>query len=233
MVGIKGKQKLKICLNIAALMLFIGLLVFLSIRYTPQLRNLFASRDQLKEFVEQEGASAIAAFIGVQVFQVVVAPVPGRIVQVAGGYLFGTFWGAVFLTSGLIIGSLIAFFASRLLGSRLVKIFISEAKRERLIKLMGSDKSELVLFLLYFLPGLPKDTMTYIVGLTPVNPLRFLAISTLGRLPSLSVSCYIGASLEQENLWPVVIATALTVILFFGGLLFKDRILEKARQLKL
>jgi uncharacterized membrane protein YdjX (TVP38/TMEM64 family) len=226
----EGKRKF--ALNILALMLFIGLIIYLSIRYIPQVKDLLASRDQLKMYVDQQGARAIATFVGVQVFQVVVAPVPARIVQVAGGYLFGTFWGVVFLTIGLLVGSLIAFFASRLLGSRLVKIFISDAKRERILKLMSSDKSQLVIFLLYLLPGLPKDTMTYIAGLTPINPWQFLVISILGRLPALLVSCYIGASLEQENFWPVVIVAALSVILFFGGLLFKDRILEKARQLK-
>lgn len=233
MVKIGNKQKLKISLNIVALMLFIGLMLFLSIRYTPQVKDLFARRDQLKRFVEQQGAYAIAAFICLQVFQVIVAAVPGEIVQVAGGYLFGTFWGAAFLVSGLIVGSLAAFFAARLLGFRLLKIIVSAPKRERLFTLISSSKSELVLFILYLLPGLPKDVLTYVAGLTPVNPWRFLAISTLGRLPALVVSCYIGASLERENYWAVVVVSALSALLILSGMLFKDRILVKARQLKL
>jgi uncharacterized membrane protein YdjX (TVP38/TMEM64 family) len=232
-VKIEGKQKLKISLNIVALLLFIGLIVYLSIRYTPQVRNLFARRHQLKGLVEEQGAYAIVAFICVQVFQVIVAAVPGEIVQVAGGYLFGTFWGAAFLIGGLIIGSLVAFFAARLLGFRLVKTFVAAPKLAKLLGLISSAKSELVLFILYLLPGLPKDVLTYIAGLTPINPWRFLALAILGRLPALIVSCYIGASLEQENLWAVVVVSALSVILLLGGWLFKDKILEKARRLKL
>lgn len=232
MVEIEGKQKLKIILNIIALMLLIGAIVYLSIRYTPQAAELFARRDELKDAVEKEGLYAIAAFICVQVFQVVVAAVPGELVQLAGGYLFGTFWGAVFLVSGVIIGSLVAFFAARLLGFRLVKTFVSAPKLAKLLRLVSGTKSELVIFTLFLLPGLPKDVLTYIAGLTPVNPWRFLALAILGRLPALVVSCYIGASLEQENLWAVVIVSALSAVLILGGWLYKDRILEKVRMLK-
>ncbi|MDD4079636.1 MAG: TVP38/TMEM64 family protein [Eubacteriales bacterium] len=232
MVEIEGKQKLKIILNIIALMLLIGVIVYLSIRYTPQAAELFARRDELKDAVEKEGLYAIAAFICVQVFQVVVAAVPGELVQLAGGYLFGTFWGAVFLVSGVIIGSLVAFFAARLLGFRLVKTFVSAPKLAKLLRLVSGTKSELVIFTFFLLPGLPKDVLTYIAGLTPVNPWRFLALAILGRLPALVVSCYIGASLEQENLWAVVIVSALSAVLILGGWLYKDRILEKVRMLK-
>ncbi len=232
MVEIEGKQKLKIILNIIALMLLIGAIVYLSIRYTPQAAELFARRDELKEAVEKEGLYAIAAFICVQVFQVVVAAVPGELVQLAGGYLFGTFWGAVFLVSGVIIGSLVAFFAARLLGFRLVKTFVSAPKLAKLLRLVSGTKSELVIFTLFLLPGLPKDVLTYIAGLTPVNPWRFLALAILGRLPALVVSCYIGASLEQENLWAVVIVSALSAVFILGGWLYKDWILEKVRMLK-
>ncbi|MDD4769129.1 MAG: TVP38/TMEM64 family protein [Eubacteriales bacterium] len=232
MVEIEGKQKLKIILNIIALMLLIGVIVYLSIRYTPQAAELFARRDELKDAVEKEGLYAIAAFICVQVFQVVVAAVPGELVQLAGGYLFGTFWGAVFLVSGVIIGSLVAFFAARLLGFRLVKTFVSAPKLAKLLRLVSGTKSELVIFTFFLLPGLPKDVLTYIAGLTPVNPWRFLALAILGRLPALVVSCYIGASLEQENLWAVVIVSALSAVLILGGWLYKDWILEKVRMLK-
>jgi len=134
--------------------------------------------------------------------------------------------------SGIIIGSLVAFFAARLLGFRLVKTFVSAPKLAKLLRLVSGTKSELVIFTLFLLPGLPKDVLTYIAGLTPVNPWRFLALAILGRLPALVVSCYIGASLEQENLWAVVIVSALSAVLILGGWLYKDWILEKVRMLK-
>lgn len=233
MVNIADKRIVKISLNIVALLLFIGLVVFLSVLYTPELKSLFTRRDEIKEYVEQQGFRAIVLFICLQIFQVVVAAVPGEIVQVAGGYFFGTLGGAAFLTSGLIIGSIIAFFAARLLGYRLVKTFVSQAKLDKFLGIISSTKSEMVLFILYLFPGIPKDVLTYIAGLTPINPWRFLMLATLGRMPALVVSCYIGASLEQENLWAVVIVTVATVLLIAAGWLFRDEILEKARHRQL
>ncbi len=229
MVNIADKRKVKISFNIVALLLFIGLIVFLTIRYTPELKSLFARRDQIKESVEQLGFRAILLFICLQIFQVVVAAVPGEIVQVVGGYFFGTIGGVVFLTFGLIIGSIIAFFAAHLLGYRLVKAFVPESKLTKLMGIVSSTKSEMALFILYLFPGIPKDLVTYIAGLTPINPWRFLVLAILGRMPALVVSCYIGASLERGNLWAVIIITVATVLLILAGWLFRDKILEKIR----
>jgi uncharacterized membrane protein YdjX (TVP38/TMEM64 family) len=228
-VNIADKRKVIISFNIVALLLFIGLIVFLTIRYTPELKSLFDRRDEIKEYVDQQGFRAVFLFICLQIFQVIVAAVPGEIVQVAGGYFFGTTRGAVFLTFGLIIGSIIAFFAARLLGYRLVKAFVSESKLTKLMRIVSSTKSEMALFILYLFPGIPKDLLTYIAGLTPINPGRFLVLAILGRMPALVVSCYIGASLERENLWAVIIITVATVLLILAGWLFRDKILEKIR----
>lgn len=230
MVNIARKNIIKIGINIAALLLFIALIVFLTIRYSPELKSLFARRDQMKKYVEAQGFRAVLLFICLQIFQVVVAAVPGEIVQIAGGYFFGTIGGATFLTSGLIIGSVIAFFAARFLGYGLVKTFVSQAKLNKFMGILSSTKSEMVLFILYLFPGIPKDVLTYIAGLTPINPARFLVLAILGRMPALVVSCYIGASLERENLMAVVIVTVATVLLIVAGWLFRDKILEKARR---
>lgn len=229
MVGIKDKEKIKTYFGIAGLLLFIATLVFLTIRYAPEVKELLARPVKYKEMVAQHGLRGIAIFIGIQIFQVVVAAIPGEVVQVAGGYLFGTFWGTLYLIGGLVIGTVIAFFAARVLGLPLLKIIVPGPRRERLLNLINSPKSELIIFLLYLLPGLPKDALTYVAGLTPINPWRFLTISVLGRLPALVASCYIGASLERENLVAVVTVTALAVVLLMGGMLYKEQLVEKMR----
>ena len=213
-----------------AVALFIGLVVALSVHFTPQVKDLFARREQLKLAVTQSGARGIAAFIGLQIFQVVVATVPGEIVQVAAGYFFGTFLGSLYLVGGLVLGTILAFFTARFLGSTLVNTFVPETKRVGLIKYVSGAKSELALFILYLLPGLPKDVLTYFAGLTPVNPWRFLLISILGRLPALVVSCYIGAGLRQENLKAVAVTAVLSALLLLGGVLCRGPIMDRVRR---
>lgn len=231
MVEIKNR-KLKICLYSAGVLAFIGAIVLLSVHYGPEISRWFSQRDQLKEAVEQGGVLAILAFIGVQVLQVVVAAIPGEIVQIAAGYLFGTLLGAGYLLVGLIIGALIAFFAARVLGYPLLKIFVPGAKRERLLHIISRGESELVIFVLFLLPGLPKDALTYVAGASPINPWRFLVISTLGRLPALVVSCYIGASLGRDNLLAVAIVSTVSVLLILLGMVYRERIISKVRSFR-
>ncbi len=108
--------------------------------------------------------------------------------------------------------------------------FVPETKRVGLIKYVSGAKSELALFILYLLPGLPKDVLTYFAGLTPVNPWRFLLISILGRLPALVVSCYIGAGLRQENLKAVAVTAVLSALLLLGGVLCRGPIMDRVRR---
>jgi uncharacterized membrane protein YdjX (TVP38/TMEM64 family) len=86
--------------------------------------------------------------------------------------------------------------------------------------------------LLFLIPGIPKDTLTYIAGLTPVKPLRFLLISMLGRFPGLWGSAYIGANLQEKDYLPVWILSGVSVVLFVAGLLLKDKIIGKMNRLR-
>jgi uncharacterized membrane protein YdjX (TVP38/TMEM64 family) len=132
---------------------------------------------------------------------------------------------------GAIVGSVIAFYASRLLGYPLVKAFVSEEKLTRFNSLFRSQKSEVVIFVLYLLPGIPKDILTYIAGLTPVKPLNFLITSTVARFPALFVTAYIGANLEEKNYLRVIALSSAAVILFFIGALYKDWVINKIHRL--
>jgi len=229
-VKISNPQKLKLGLRIFALAGFIGLIIYLSIRFTPELVALFQRRQELKEHMESWGIVGILVFILFQIFQVVVAAVPGEVVQLAGGFFFGTFWGAVYLVIGVVIGSIIDFYLARLLGYDLVKTFVPEKRLHKMYSLLSGSKSDLVMFLLFLVPGLPKDILTYIAGLTPVRPGRFILIAVTARLPALVASSYLGSSLQQENLQGTMIIAVVVTVLFVMGLLFKDRLIALARK---
>jgi|SRR5690554_5078009 len=199
------------------------MIIYLSVRYTPQITDLLARRHELKQYVEDMGFTGIVIFVFLQIFQVVVAAVPGEIVQVAGGYFYGTLWGTVYLVTGVIIGSVLNFYAARLLGFEIVQTMLPKKWLKKIYHLIKEPKSELTIFLLFLIPGLPKDALTYLAGLTPIRLTRFLTIAVIARLPALVVSTYIGAGLQQENKTVVIIALALTLILFFIGLLLKNR----------
>mgnify|MGYP005844169573 CR=1 FL=1 len=217
--------------NVFLALIFLAAMVFVTVRYGPSLTGLMSSPDNFRELLNSYGYRSVLVFILLQILQVVVAAIPGEVVQLAGGYIYGTFAGTVYLVAGVIIGSVIVFYASRLIGYPLVKVFVKEESLKRLEFLVNSSKSEAAMFVLFLIPGLPKDILTYIAGLTPVAPLRFIIIATVGRFPALLASAYIGANLQERNYTIVIILSAAAVVLFLAGVFLRDRIIDKVQSL--
>jgi uncharacterized membrane protein YdjX (TVP38/TMEM64 family) len=211
---------------------FAAAMVFASIKYAPILTRLVSHPEKFKAFVDSYAPLSAVAYILVQAAQIVVAVIPGEVVQIAGGYAFGTLLGTLYSVLGAILGTLIVFFAVRLLGYGIVRRLVSAEKLAKFDFLMNNPKSEILLLLLFLIPGIPKDTLTYAAGLTPIKPLRFLLICTLGRLPGLWGSAYIGANLQERDYLPVWILSGVSVVLFVAGLLLKDKIIGKLNRLR-
>lgn len=220
-------KKYQLHFRILGIVVFAALIAYVSIRYTTQIVSLFNQREQLKATIASKGAAGVLIFILFQILQIVVAAIPGEVVQIAGGYLYGTFLGTVYLVVGVIIGSVIAFYASRLLGYDFVKSFVPKDKMEKYFFQDKGHKFLIFTFILFLIPGIPKDILTYIAGLTPVKPSRFFAVAVIGRLPALIASAYIGNVFEHKNYTAVVIVSVVAVVLFLLGLIFKDRIVNR------
>lgn len=217
--------------NIVLLVAFIVFLALVTVKYAPEVTKLASEPAKFRDVIHSYGYTGIFVFISVQILQVVIAAIPGEVVQIAGGYIYGEWLGALYLILGAIVGSVIAFFASRLLGYPLVKAFVSEERLVKFKSLLERQKSDIIMFILFLLPGIPKDILTYIAGLTPVKPLKFLSIAIVARLPALFVCAYIGANLEEKNYLRVVVLSAAAVVLFFLGVLFKDQVIDKLHKL--
>ena len=225
------KKKLKLVLNIVLIAGFLALLVFAAIRYGPEITRLASKPEQLREVLNSYGWQGVLIFMLIQLLQVVVAAIPGEVVQLAGGYIYGTWLGTLYSLTGIVAGSVIVFFVARLLGYPLVKTFVSKKNLEKFDFMMNNSKSEIAMFILFLIPGIPKDILTYIAGLTPVKPLRFFVIITIGRLPALLASSYIGYNTQKGNYLIVIILSAAALVLFSAGILLKDRIIDKVQSM--
>jgi len=210
----------------------LGLLVFASVKYAPALTRMMSKPEKFKEFLDSYGTASALIFILLQALQIIIAVIPGEVVQIAGGYAFGTFFGTLYSVSGTVLGTLLVFFATRLLGYPLVKMFVPQKKLDRFDFLMNNPRSEIAIFILFLIPGIPKDALTYIAGLTPIKPLRFVLIATVARFPGLWGSAYIGANLEKKNYLMVWIFSAAALVLFVTGLLMKDKIIDRVHRLR-
>ena len=149
--------------------------------YASNLFDLFVNRRHLVSFIKEHRAYATLLFIGLQALQVVAAPVPGEVTGFAGGIIFGPVWGVVYSSIGLTIGSWIAFMLARLLGRPLVERMVSMETIQRYDYVM-KHKGLLLAFLMFLIPGFPKDFLCYLLGLGHMRQRDFLLISATGRL---------------------------------------------------
>lgn len=202
-----------------------ALVTIATIKYGPYIVKIAGKPEQLRDILNGYGWKGGLVFILLQILQVVVAAIPGEVVQLAGGYIYGTWLGTLYSLTGIVTGSVIVFYTSRLLGYSLVRIFVSQKSLDRFDFIINDEKSEIAMFLLFLIPGIPKDVLTYIAGLTPIKPLRFFVIITIGRLPALLASSYIGYNTQKGNYLIVIILSAAALILFTAGVLLKDRII--------
>ncbi len=143
--------------------------------------DLYTSRQKLLHFMEAHRAYTALIFIGLQVLQVLLAPIPGEVTGFAGGMLFGPFWGVVYSTAGLTAGSWLAFLLARYAGRPLVEAIARPATLGRYDYVM-QHKGLFLAFLMFLIPGFPKDILSYLLGLGHMRQRDFLLVSTSGRL---------------------------------------------------
>jgi uncharacterized membrane protein YdjX (TVP38/TMEM64 family) len=179
---------------------------------------------KIRAWVQSWGAAAPLVFIGVQTVQVILFAIPGEVVQIAGGYLFGGGLGILLSMAGILLGSTAAFFLSRLLGRPFVAAVIPAAQLERVEKLLESRSSRIVFFLLFLIPGVPKDILCYIAGLTPMPFPFFLGVSTVGRLPGIVGSSLIGGAARSSQWVALVVLSAAAIVVFVAGLLLRPKL---------
>ncbi len=218
------KQKGKNVLSIIAFpMLFVLIFLFAFI-FRRQLWGIFSSPDKLKRWVISGGILSPLLFIGLQALQVIVFIIPGEVPQIAGGYLFGIPDGILLSVTGIAIGSTLSFYLSRALGIPFVRSIFKSEQVEKMEKLIVSPRSKLAFFLLFLIPGIPKDILCYIAGLSPMKILIFLLISTTGRIPGIIGSVMMGdAAADKQWVFAGIIFT-IAVVLFFIGFLFREKL---------
>ncbi|MBQ8886031.1 MAG: TVP38/TMEM64 family protein [Clostridia bacterium] len=165
-----------------------------------------------KSWLDSFGAGSVTVFVVLRVLQTVLRIVPGGALQLAGGCVFGTWGGLLWCLVGSLIGTLIILILSRCFGTRLVGLFVSPERVKSFSLLKDKKKRNFVFFLLYLVPGVPKDVFAWVAGVTDENIFEFLLISTIGRLPSVLVSTWCGAELVSRNYMRAVIIFAAVIV---------------------
>ncbi|MCY6369752.1 TVP38/TMEM64 family protein [Clostridium ganghwense] len=183
--------------------------------------------EKLKTFIMSYGKYSILVFFIIQVIQVVAFFIPGEIVQIAGGYIFGAGIGGIISLGGITGGSILVYLIANEFGKPFVEKIVSEKKINFLEKILKAGSKRFVIFLLYLIPGLPKDIFGYICGVSDISLKDFAIYSTLGRIPGIFVSAYFGSKMFTQNMEQLIFIAVIMSILFIIGVLKGDNIIRK------
>ena len=226
------KEKLKnkkILLYIVVAVIFLVASVFLCIYITPSLTalNNADARDAFKEKIEGLGIVGVLIMLFIQILQVFVAFIPGEPVEILMGVMYGTVGGLLLSLLGCAIGSSLVFLAMRKFGQPLFEFFFEKKQLDRFAFLKNSKKLELFTFILFFIPGTPKDVLTYFAPLTPIDFKIFLLITIFARIPSIITSTYAGSSILEGNIIKTVLIFGATAIIGITGIIVGNKISDK------
>lgn len=190
-------------------------------------QKLQAFGDEFREWVAERGIWGRIVFVLLIVLQVVLAIIPGEPFEFAAGYAFGWLEGTLLCMLGIVIGSAIIFALVRKFGKPFVNLFFSDKKLEDLSFLRNGEKVGIVTFLLMFLPGTPKDLLSYAAGLTNMKLTIWLMIVAIARIPSVITSTISGDAVNGNKLLTAAIVYGATLLLSAAGLLIYKQYCKK------
>ena len=217
------KRRRKILAGISAAVVL--LLVFCVTLFVSGWLRSFSQED-FREYVRSFGVLAPLVMLGLQILQVFIALIPGEIVESAAGYVLGPWLGTAICYLGICVASALIFTLTCRYGVRLVEVFVSREKINELRFLNTEQKRNTLIFLLFFIPGTPKDLLTYFVGLTDIRLKTFLLLSMVARIPSVLTSTFGGHLLGQERYMGAVIIYGVSGILSLAGMAGYNRYLK-------
>lgn len=230
----KNQKKIKIIKITLTAVILIALAIFFW-RIAPFMMDLSTTEGQIvfKNKINSMGFLGLLLLFSLQVLQILLVVLPGEPFEVLAGMCYGTWGGWLFITVSVLITTIIIFFSVRKLGEKYLYNFF---KKERVEKVMNSKllknetNLEIILCLIFFLPGTPKDLFVYIGGLLPVKPLRFILIATLVRFPSVITSTMVGANISNGN-WKTSLLIYLITFIITAIFLVIIKIRDKNREL--
>lgn len=222
----RRRRKIVSGISFALLCALFGVVCF----YAKPLLELVADPERFRVWIDSQGILGYVTFVAIMCLQVVIAVIPGEVVEIGAGYAFGAVPGMLLCLVGVAVGSTIIYGFTKLFGYKMVEAFISREKIGTLKFIRGSKRLNLLVFLLFFIPGTPKDVITYFIGLTPMKLRTFLLISSVARIPSVISSTMGGHALGLQNYMFAVMVFAITAAMSLIGILIYRRMCRRENQ---
>ncbi len=223
------KEKTKKLLKTVFGAVVIIALVCLTVYLFPLISKLGDAevRERVRDFITDSGVSGVLIMLGIQLLQVILSVIPGEPVEVLFGFIYGPWLGAVLCLLSMALGSFLVFIATRALGRKFMDKTEQSGKFDKLKFLKNPSKRDMLIFILFFIPGTPKDTLTYFAPFTKIELCKFLLLSTIARIPSVISSTFAGESIFTGDYLSTILIFAITGAIGILGIVIYNYILKK------
>ena len=219
----KQKNKMLLILLCIFIIIITSYICYKTIPLLTSLKNA-SDQEEFKNYIESLGWKGWMTILGIQIMQIFIAFIPGEIVEVISGILYGTLGGLIICLTGICIGSLLIFATIKLFTNKHLDTYKDKLKTYNFLN--NPKKIHIYLFILFLTPGIPKDIFIYLAPFLPIKLSSFLLISLIARIPSILSSTIIGTSLINGNY-----LTSIIIFIVFGtlgliGIIFNEKIIN-------
>lgn len=218
----KSKKK-ELLIILLCFMIMGGICLLL---YKPMM-NIFENPQTLRTQLQNLGIIGQLIFVGIMALQVIFVFLPGEIIEIMAGFIYGPLGGMIACMLGSAIGSAFIYLFVKKFGVKFIDRFIGLDKVNEVEFLKNKEKRNILCFLIFFIPGTPKDLLTYFIPLTDMKLTTFLTITTFARIPSIITSTIGGHALGIENYIFSIVVFVITGIISLGGLYFYKKVIQK------
>lgn len=210
------------------LIAFFALMVIVVILIWPYIHEAFepGGLSRVIDDVRNAGPLGFLILLAMQFMQIVVAFIPGEVVQMAAGMMYGPWLGAAVVLLGCIISSAFVFAVVHRLGAPFVRDMVPTKYLDKFNAFEESGKLSIVVFILFLIPSMPKDAFTYLVPLTNMRMRDFLVLSNVGRIPGIVISTYAANGLVDGNITQSIIIFAVVAVIAIVAIVFRDKIMN-------
>lgn len=224
------KNRKKFIAGIILISVFIIISILITYKFYPQIKELQKNPQKLEEIkilFESYGLWGIFILIIIQVLQVIISIIPGGPFQIVAGIIYGTFTGFLISFIGMSIGALIVYFMVKLFKNKFISLFIDKNKLEEYSFLNDSPKLDLILSILFFIPGAPKDTLIYYAAFIGMDIKKYITITILMRFPAMLFSTLIGNNIGIGNLKFTIFLIIVLALAGILGLWYHNKYIKK------
>lgn len=218
--------------GLLSLAMFAAFVVTVTLLIGRPMLQFVSEPEGFRAWVDTHGLWGRIVFLGMVIFQVIIAIIPGEPLEIGAGYAFGAIEGTILCMIGTTLGGILVYWLVRTFGIRLVEIFFPIEKIRSLWFLRTAKRRNLITFIVFFIPGTPKDLLCYFVGLTDMQLRTWILITSIARIPSIITSTIGGDALGEQQYTLAVISFAVTIAVSIAGLLIYQKIIKPRHQAK-